>query len=120
MEQTCCSQSIRNSLKEDALVDIPNTLTLPQLTLIMSLFTVLISWLVICAYLALRPTREQHVEQTEYTATLPVTTSPVTQNLPITPRAPSMSPITQPTPIVNLSTETAREIVLDGTGQSYP
>jgi hypothetical protein len=112
--------SMGNGLEEDALVDIPNTLTLPQLTLIMSLFTVLISWLVIFAYLALRPTPpDQHVEQAEHAKTLPVTTSPVIQNFPITPRAPSIYPITQPTPIVNVSADSAREVVLDGSRQSY-
>src|SRR5437667_5600180 len=60
--------SVRNGLKEDALVDIPNTLTMPQLILIMSLFTLLIGWLIIFAYLALRPMPEAHVEQLEHTA----------------------------------------------------
>ena len=100
-------------------MEIPDTLTLPQLVLIMSLFIVLLSWLVISAYLALRPTPDQPVEPTEYPATLPVTTSPVIQALPITPRVPSVSPITQPTPIVSISADSTREIVLDGSRQSY-
>jgi hypothetical protein len=110
---------MRNGPKEDALVDIPNTLTLPQLTLIMSLFIVLISWLVIFAYLALRPTPEKPVEQNEYPSTLSVTTSPVIQALPITPRVPSVCPITQPTPIVSISADSTREVVLENSGQLY-
>ena len=100
-------------------MDIPNTLTLPQLTLIMSLFIVLISWLVIFAYLALRPTPEKTVEQTEHQNTLPVTTSPVVQAIPITPRVPSVCPITQPTPIVSISVDSTREVVIDSSRQLY-
>ena len=103
-----------NGLKEDALVDIPNTFTLPQLILIMSLFTLLIGWLVVFTYLAVRPTGEKQVEQMEQrAAALPVVTSPVMKMLPVTPRAPSIHPITQPTSIVTVATDSTREIVLD-------
>src|SRR5215472_1770630 len=96
--------SVTNGLKEDALVDIPNTLTLPQLILIMSLFTLLIGWLVIFAYLALRPAPEKKVEQMEHTATLPAIKTPVMQEFPVAPRVPSIRTITQQTPIVSVST----------------
>jgi hypothetical protein len=112
MELLCCSQ-LMNGLKEDALVDIPNTHTLPQLILVMSLFTLLIGWLVIFAYLALRPAPEKRAERMEHTASLPAIKSPVVQTLPPTPRASSMRTITQPTPIVTVSTDSTREIVLD-------
>ena len=102
--------SVVNGLKEDALVDISTTFTMPQFILIMSLFVLLIGWLVIFAYLALRPTPG---EQMEHTATLPVIKSPVIQTLPIAPRASSIRTVTQPTPIVTVSAESTREIVLD-------
>jgi hypothetical protein len=105
--------SIMNGLKEDTLVDIPDTHTLPQLILILSLFTLLIGWLVIFAYLALRPAPEKRTEQMEHTAALPAIKSPVGQTLPVTPRAPSIRTITKPTPIVTVSTDSTREIVLD-------
>jgi hypothetical protein len=105
--------SVMNGLKEDTLVDIPDTHTLPQLILIMSLFILLIGWLVIFAYLALRPAPEKRTEQIEHTAALPAVKSPIVQTLPITPRASSIRTITQPTPIVTVSTDSTHEIVLD-------
>ena len=107
--------SVRNGLKEDALVDIPNTLTMQQLILMSSLFTLLISWLVVFAYLALRPTPEKYAEPTERAAMLPVT-SPVIQTIPLTPRASGIHTITQQTPIVAISADSTREIALDRSG----
>jgi hypothetical protein len=104
---------ITNGVKEGTLVDVSNTLTMPQLILTMGLFTLLIGWLVIFAYLALRPTPEKFGEQMEHTATLPVIKSPVIQTLPIKPRASSIHAVTQPTPIVTVSTDAKCEIVLD-------
>src|SRR5919198_6287036 len=97
--------SVANGLKEDALVDISNTLTMPQLILIMGLFTLLIGWLVIFSYLPLRPTQEKYGEQMEHTATVPVIKSPVIQTHPIKPRVSSIRPITQPTPIVTVAAD---------------
>src|SRR5436305_14628028 len=105
--------SVRNGLKEDALVDISNTLTMPHLILISTLFMLLIGWLVIFAYLALRTTPlDKHVEQTEHAAMLPVT-SPVIQTLPIAPRASGLNAITEQTPIVTIAADSTCEIVLD-------
>ena len=105
--------SVRNGLKEDALVDIPNTLSMPQLVLIISLFTLLIGWLIIFAYLALRPMPETDREKMEHPVLQPAITSPRIQTLPIPPRAPSIHPVTQPTPVVTVSTASKREVVLD-------
>ena len=93
-------------------MDIPNT-PLPQFILILSLFTLLIGWLVTFTYLALRPATEKSVEQKEYSAPLPAVKVPIMQTHPVAPRAPSIRPITQPIPIVNVATDTTREIVLD-------
>jgi hypothetical protein len=90
-----------------------------QLILIMSLFTLLIGWLIIFAYLALRPMPEKHAEQTERMATpLPIT-PPVMQTLTITPRAPGMRTITQQTPIVTISADSTRERIIDRSRHSY-
>ena len=105
--------SVTNSLKEDTLVDISNALTPPQLTLIMGLFILLIGWLVIFAYLALRPTPEKQVEQMDYPATQSTIKSPVVQIIPVEPRSSGIRTITQPTPVVPVSTNSSREIVLD-------
>ena len=100
-------------------MDLSNSLSMPQLILIMSLFTLLISWLVISAYLALRPQPEQHTEQTESPATPRPTNSPVMQTLTITPRAPSIRTIVQQTPIVTVSADSKRKIPLDRSRHSY-
>jgi hypothetical protein len=105
--------SVRNGLKEDALVDIPSTLALPQLILTISLFTLLVGWFAIFAYLAIRPTPEKPIEKAEQTATLPVVKPPVMQRLPMTPRTPKICTITQQTPIITVSVDASREIVLD-------
>jgi len=102
-----------NSLKEDALVDISDPSALPQLILSVSLFTLLIGWLVTFAYLALRPGAEQQAEWQEQTAPRSAIKVSVMQTLPVTPRVPSLSPITQPVPIVTVATEPAQEVVLD-------
>jgi hypothetical protein len=90
-----------------------------QLILITSLFTLLIGWLIIFAYLALRPIPEKHVEQTEHMATQIPITPPVIQTLTITPRAPGMRTIAQQTPIVTISADSTREIILDRSRHSY-
>ena len=105
--------SVTNGLKEDALVDMPNMLTLPQFILILSLFTLLIGWLVTFTYLALRPATEKSVEQKEYIAPLATVKAPVMQTHSVAPRAPSIRPITEPTPIVTIATDTTREMVLE-------
>lgn len=102
-----------NGLKEDALVDVPNTLTLPQLILSISLFVLLIGWLVVFAYLALRPVGEKQVEENEPTVSRPVVKLPVVHVVPVSPRKPNMHPITHPTPIVTVGADKVREVVLD-------
>src|SRR5215470_13419004 len=105
--------SVRNGLKEDALVEIPNTLAIPQFMLTICLFILLIGWLVTFTYLALRPLPEKQVELTEQKATLLVRKSPAMQALPMPPRTTGIRPVTQQTPIVTVSVDSRREMVLD-------
>jgi hypothetical protein len=106
--------SARNGLKEDAPVDIPNTFTMSQAILISSLFTLLIGWLIIFAYLALRPIpKKQAAGQTEQTTALPAIVSPVRQPLPIAPRGSGIPSIPQQTPRVTISADSKREMALD-------
>ena len=93
-------------------MDISNALTLPQLVLTASLFLLLIGWLVIFAYLAVRPERQS--EEMEDTAPRTAIKVPVTQTRPVSPRAVSMPPITQPIPIVAVAADPAHEIVMGG------
>ena len=102
-----------NGLKEDALVDISDPLALSQLILSVSLFALLIGWLVTFAYLALRPGAEKQAELQEQTAPRPAIKVSVMQTLPVTPRVPSLHSITQPVPVVTVVTDQAQEVVLD-------
>jgi hypothetical protein len=106
---------VRDSLKEDALVDIPNTFTMPQLILVLSLFCLLVVWLSIFAWLALRPTAEKRLEEMEDTASLPVVNAPALRTLPINPLAPGIRTITQQTPIVTVSADATREMAFEST-----
>jgi hypothetical protein len=94
-------------------VDILNTLTLPQLILIMSLCALLISWLVIFAYLAIRPTTETYPEQMEHTTTLPVNTSPVMPTFPMTSRTQGRHTISQQTSTLTIVADSTHEMVID-------
>ena len=94
-------------------MDMPNTFTMPQLILIISLFSLLIAWLAIFAWLALRPTPEPYLEEMEDTAPLPVVHAPVLRTLPIKPLTSGIRTITQQTPIVTVSAESTREIVFE-------
>ena len=115
--------SVRNGLKEDALVDLPNSLTMSQAILIMSLFTLLLGWFVTFAYLALRPMPEQHLEQYVEPMELPVTPlpikSPVMQTLTVSPQASGMRTTAQKTPIVTVSADSTCEMILDHSRRSY-
>lgn len=105
--------SARNGLKEDALVDIPNTFITSQVILISSLSTLLIGWLITFAYLALRPETETQAEQAEEPTVLPAIVSPAIQPRPIVPRGSSAHNIAQQTPRVTIAADSKREIVLD-------
>ena len=96
-------------------MDIPNTLTVSQFILIISLFTLLIGWLITFTYLALRPTPEPYIEPLEHLTTLPAIKSPETQTLSFMPRASGICTITdtEQTPIVMVSADATREMVLD-------
>jgi hypothetical protein len=99
------------ALKEDALVD---ALNIFAVILPLGLFCLLVIWLAIFAWLALRPTSDQRVEDEEQETSLPVPQSSMSLPLPI--HSSSRHSMTQKQPRVTVTTEARRNMALEHSG----